>query len=73
MNLLKNSLIALGLIASSFAVVAQSVSFDDLDINDDGVISTVEAQYVLTEENFAEMDADQNGEITQEEFDAKAE
>lgn len=71
MNTLKKKLMALIFVVSPLVVLAQSVSFEQLDLNGDGVISSSEGLSVLSAERFAEFDADADGKISKAEFSAK--
>ena len=65
-----SKIVALIALSSSSSVFAfKALDFDTLDANNDGVISTKEASEdaeLLNE--FAERDADNNGELSKEEF-----
>jgi hypothetical protein len=65
------SIVALGFTTAAMAQVATDFASVDTDVSGD--VSLTEAQVVwpdLTEEAFAAADVDQNGSLSQEEYDA---
>ncbi|MBB1506098.1 calmodulin [Pseudoalteromonas sp. SG41-1] len=69
MNILNKAIVLIALTSSSAAFAFEALDFDTLDVDDNGVISQVEAAEDAELLNrFAERDTDQNGELSKEEF-----
>ena len=69
MNALSKAVVLIALTSSSAAFAFEALDFDTLDVDENGVISQVEASEDAELLNsLAERETDQNGELSKEEF-----
>ena len=69
MNSFSKAIALIAITCSSSVFAFEALDFNTLDVNDDGAISLVEAKEDAELFNqFAQRDADQNGELSKEEY-----
>jgi hypothetical protein len=73
MKLLKPTLLAAAVLASSAALAAETPNFDAADANSDGMVDAAEFKATGIERDFGELDADGNGSLNGDEYAAALE
>ena len=73
MKLLKPTLLAAVVLASSAALAAEKPKFDAADANGDGMVDAAEFKATGIEKDFGSLDADGNGSLNSDEYAAALE